>query len=579
MSSSYRSLRKAALPEAETAIIEEKIVKSSGEVSTKRYSKGRFLGKGGFARVYEFTSLETKHVSAAKIVPKAALTKARQKQKLMSEIKIHRSLHHAGVVGFEHFFEDAENVYLLLELCPNQTLSELLKRRKRLTDLEVQCYTLQCISALKYIHTHRVIHRDIKLGNLFLNERMELKLGDFGLATKLDFDGERKRTICGTPNYIAPEVLEGKQGHSYEVDIWSLGVVIYTLLVGKPPFETSDVKTTYKRIKMNSYTFPDHIQIAPDAKNLITRILHSEPAQRPSLDDILGHEFFHRGNAIPKLLPASTLAVPPSKSYIDQFISKEAERPLADTQPVVLRSPKDEVRAFRRDTVATTKIARSTSQPQMLESSPADIPSVRSATNKQAPMVWVTKWIDYTSKYGLGYLLSNGCTGVFFNDSTKMVLNPFAGQFTYYEKAGSDKLETGQTYPISSFPSSISKKVTLLQHFRNYLETGSTSGTPVSSPVPYVKKWTTTDHATIFRMSHKVVQVCFQDKTELILSSESKIVTFVKRTGERETMTLTAAMESDNTEMTKRLKYTKDVLARMMQGHPHTGGTSERRSS
>ena len=94
--------------------------------------------------------------------------------------------------------------------------------------------------ALKYLQSNRVIHRDLKLGNLFLNDKMEIKLGDFGLATKLDFEGERKRTICGTPNYIAPEIIDGKNGHSYEVDVWSLGVIMYALLVGKPPFETPE---------------------------------------------------------------------------------------------------------------------------------------------------------------------------------------------------------------------------------------------------------------------------------------------------------------------------------------------------
>ena len=88
---------------------------------------------------------------------------------------------------------------------------------------------------------------------------MQIKVGDFGLAAKLEFEGERKRTICGTPNYIAPEVLDGKHGHSYQVDTWSLGVVLYTMLVGKPPFETSDVKTTYRRIRMNAYTFPESV--------------------------------------------------------------------------------------------------------------------------------------------------------------------------------------------------------------------------------------------------------------------------------------------------------------------------------
>lgn len=122
------------------------------------------------------------------------------------------------------------------------------------------------LSAIIYLHKNRIIHRDLKLGNLFLSDRMEIKLGDFGLATKVDFEGERKKTICGTPNYIAPEILEGKLGHSYEVDVWSLGVIAYTLLVGKPPFETNDVKTTYRRIRINDYSFPEHIILSQGAK-------------------------------------------------------------------------------------------------------------------------------------------------------------------------------------------------------------------------------------------------------------------------------------------------------------------------
>lgn len=168
------------------------------------------------------------------------------------------------------------------------------------------------------MHSHRVIHRDLKLGNIFLSEKMETKIGDFGLATKLEFEGEKKRTICGTPNYIAPEILEGKYGHSYEVDIWSLGVIVYTLLIGKPPFETSDVKTTYKRIRMNAYTFPEHIPISQEAKALVTRILHSDPNSRPSLDEILAHPFFNK-NVIPRVLPVSTLAIPPTSSYVKQL--------------------------------------------------------------------------------------------------------------------------------------------------------------------------------------------------------------------------------------------------------------------
>jgi len=210
-------------------IVEEKISKVGGDPQIRKYSKGKMLGKGGFAKCYEFTNLETKKLLAAKIIAKSTLTKTRARQKLISEIKIHKSLRHANVVGFEHVFEDQENVYILLELCTNQSLHDLIKRRKRLTEVEVQCYVAQMVGALKYLHSHRVIHRDLKLGNLFLNDKMELKMGDFGLAAKLEFDGEKKRTVCGTPNYIAPEIIEGKGGHSYEVDTWSLGVIMYSI--------------------------------------------------------------------------------------------------------------------------------------------------------------------------------------------------------------------------------------------------------------------------------------------------------------------------------------------------------------
>ena len=149
-------------PDPGTAVVEEKIIKVTGDVQTRKYFKGRLLGKGGFAKCYEFTCAENKKIFAAKVVAKSGLVKSRAKQKLISEIKIHKSLHHPQIVAFEHYFEDTENVYILLEMCQNQTLNELLKRRKRLTEIEVQCYIVQLIKALKYLHSHRVIHRDLK---------------------------------------------------------------------------------------------------------------------------------------------------------------------------------------------------------------------------------------------------------------------------------------------------------------------------------------------------------------------------------------------------------------------------------
>jgi polo-like kinase 1 len=143
------------------------------------------------------------------------------------------------------------------------------------------------------MHGKDIIYRDLKPENLLINIDGYLKITDFGFA-KIVHD--RTFTLCGTPEYIAPEILEGKAGHSYEVDIWSLGVIIYTLIIGKPPYETPDVKTTYKKIRMNNYNFPDHVPISDNARNLITKILNLDPLKRPNLDEIISHPFINMGS-------------------------------------------------------------------------------------------------------------------------------------------------------------------------------------------------------------------------------------------------------------------------------------------
>jgi len=627
-----------------TQIIEERISKVNGDSAVKRYAKGKLLGKGGFAKCFEVTNLETKKVLAAKIIQKSSLTKSRARQKLISEIKIHKSLHQVNIVNFEHVFEDQENVYILLEICTNQTLNELLKRRKRLTELEVQCYLNQIIHALKYLHSNRVIHRDLKLGNLFLSDKMEIKVGDFGLATKLEFDGEKKRTICGTPNYIAPEILDGKVGHSYEVDIWSVGVIIYTMLVGKPPFETPDVKTTYKKIRMNSYSFPEHVPLSEHAKGLITKILNLDPTRRPTLDEILEHSFMNQGGSIPKLLPVSTIACPPSASYIKQFLPqgntvKMTVQPqrLIDTAPQGLQNNSKAAYNQKGSLISTDKVSlnkqyqdtnteatkfdkqsskeswntggvnagtmqfnmtgsttnlkdglkTSSSQPKDFKSTQGlkTVPSggnlgftntmggTMGKTNYTGKSeIWVKKWVDYSSKYGLGYLLSNGNTGVFFNDSTKIILDPKGNNFEYLERKPADKQDVVSSYTLTDYPKELQKKVTLLQHFRSYLE-GDGKEVQIEEEsdqklsAVYVKKWMKTKHAIMFRLSNKIVQVDFTDKTEIILSSENKMVTYVNKKGERSNYPLATALESSNTEMAKRLKYTKEILTHMLNNN------------
>lgn len=177
------------------------------------------------------------------------MIKQNQREKMSQEIAIHRSLHHKHVVGFNGFFEDDLNVRvsIILELCRNSSMMELHKRRKALTEPETRFYVTQIVSGVKYLHDNKIIHRDLKLGNLFLNDDLQIKIGDFGLATRIEYEGERKKT-CGTPNYIAPKTLN-KKGQSFEVDIWSIGCIMYTLLIGKPQLETKSLKETYSRIK------------------------------------------------------------------------------------------------------------------------------------------------------------------------------------------------------------------------------------------------------------------------------------------------------------------------------------------
>ncbi|RYG61078.1 hypothetical protein EON64_18850, partial [archaeon] len=182
------------------------------------------------------------------------------------------------------------------------------KQRKRITEPEMRYYLKQLVHSLQYLREHLVIHRDLKLGNLFLDNQMRVKVGDFGLAARLTYETERKKTVCGTPNYIAPEILRSETGHSFEVDIWSTGVILYTLLVGKPPFQCKDVKTTYDKILSNVYTYPDHVLLSHEVKSLINKMLQHYPANRIGLNDILEDSFFTASHAFtPTSLPESTL--------------------------------------------------------------------------------------------------------------------------------------------------------------------------------------------------------------------------------------------------------------------------------
>ena len=549
-------------------IIIEKISKNTDEFIIKRYRKIRVLGKGGFARCYEVFDEQNHQSLAAKIIPKKNLIKSRAKQKLISEIKIHKSINHENIVKFEHYFEDAEYVYLLIELCHNQTLHELLKRRKKLTELEVQYYILQLIKALQYLHNLKIIHRDLKLANLFISESMNLKLGDFGLAARLNFDGERRRSLCGTPNYIAPEILDGKNGHSFEVDIWSLGVIIYILLIGKPPFETNNVKETYKRIRLRNYSFPQNARISEPAKELIQNILVLNPYKRPSLEEILKSDFMNMGTSIPKSLPQSTLTCPPNINFIKQYMPDAG--PDGIIVNFVSKKPKKKIGledfsshyyTLHSNGIFSNKLGGKINNDNIIN------------INYQQPMyflnssdIFIRKWVE-SEKYGLGYILSNENVGVYFNDNTKIIYKPNGRNFIYIEKDDRMLLYLFK----QELNKDLNKKVLLLKNFKGYLfeETKDTkelneSGGINEMQLIYLKRFVKTKHAILFRLSNKTVQIRFHDNTELILSNETKIVTYINKKKQKLLFPLNIALDSNNREMTKRLRYTKKILMLMI---------------
>ncbi|KAK3747586.1 hypothetical protein QZH41_015820, partial [Actinostola sp. cb2023] len=289
----------------------------------KRYFRGRLLGKGGFARVFEATDMSNNKVYALKVVPKEKLTKSTSKvNKIEREIELHRTLRQHYIVAFHGSFQDQTHYYILLELCSRKSLVQMLKNRGKLTEPEVRFFMHQAVQACSYLHDQRVIHRDIKVGNFFIKSDMELRLGDFGLAIKLQPNQDKIKTMCGTPNYIAPEVLS-KVGHNSEVDTWALGCVMYTLLVGHPPFETKSLRETYQRIRANEYTIPSRVSC--NAAKLIQRFLQPNPSDRPDLKYILYDDFFQCG-ILPRSLPLTCLNGTPKFSEYDKRTIIEQKR-------------------------------------------------------------------------------------------------------------------------------------------------------------------------------------------------------------------------------------------------------------
>ncbi|XP_056419558.1 serine/threonine-protein kinase PLK4 isoform X2 [Hyla sarda] len=247
------------------------------------------LGKGSFACVYRAQSINTGIEVAIKMIDKKAMQRVGMVQRVRNEVEIHCQLKHPSILELYNYFEDGNYVYLILEMCHNGEMNRYLKNRKKpFTEKEACHFMDQIVKGMLYLHSHGILHRDLTLSNLLLSSDMNIKIADFGLAAQLKLPNEKHFTMCGTPNYIAPEIAT-RSAHGLESDVWSLGCMLYTFLVGRPPFDTDTVKNTLNKIVLADYEMPSYLSRA--SKDLIFQLLRKNPADRLSLSSVLDHPF------------------------------------------------------------------------------------------------------------------------------------------------------------------------------------------------------------------------------------------------------------------------------------------------
>lgn len=246
---------------------------------------GKVLGKGKLGKVYCVRHRLSGLICAIKAMSKKELVDLKLEKNFRREIEVQRNLIHPNISRLYGFFFDDTNVYLILEYALHGEIYQLLKTHRRFDDITASNYTFQVANALMYLHSKGIIHRDIKPENILLASDKTVKLSDFGWSVKTKVP-EKRLTICGTLDYLPPEMVESKE-HDYTVDIWLLGILCYEFLVGRPPFEEVDKNATYKRIARVDVQIPSFVEA--DAADLIHRLLQKDPKKRLPLSEVENH--------------------------------------------------------------------------------------------------------------------------------------------------------------------------------------------------------------------------------------------------------------------------------------------------
>lgn len=255
------------------------------------------LGRGAYSIVYKVKNRVTNDFYALKIVNKHKATSSRVSKRIENEIALQSSLNHPNIVKLIKSFEDHENFYLLLELCPGGELFSHLKSSGKFSEEETKKLASDIVEGLKYLHSKNILHRDLKLGNILLTADKSAKIADFGLAAQLSDLSEERSTLCGTPNYISPEIIARKP-YGLASDLWSLGCIIFACLTGHPPFDSPSIQDTLLKLRDMNLHLPQ--DLSSEAVELLRDLLNWDPDNRLNVFQVKEHKFF-RGKAVPCL--------------------------------------------------------------------------------------------------------------------------------------------------------------------------------------------------------------------------------------------------------------------------------------
>ncbi|KAL8236106.1 hypothetical protein R6Q59_017187 [Mikania micrantha] len=265
-----------------------------GNILMQRYEIGKLLGHGTFAKVYHARNLETNQSVAIKVIDKAKIMEAGLMNQIKREISVMRLVKHPNVVRLYEVMANKTNIYFAMEYIKGGELFDKVAKG-RLKEEAARKYFQQLISAVDFCHSRGVCHRDLKPENLLVDESGNLKVSDFGLSAVSEsrWQDGLLHTMCGTPAYVAPEVINTKGYDGEKADIWSCGVILFVLLAAYLPFYDINLMTMYKKISKGVFKCPQWF--SPEVKNLLIRILDINPNTRITAAEIMENSWFQKG--------------------------------------------------------------------------------------------------------------------------------------------------------------------------------------------------------------------------------------------------------------------------------------------